>query len=272
MGIRPLRLFARHGREKLRARASRPLRRNRFGDGRRRKQTTGTRKKPRRSAPVEGAIFFPSVVGSGKLVFCKPYRSKSVFAYVIGYGRGKSSFLAHVLGYGRGKNSRHPAAAPQKRNCVFSQLRTGKKFVFAHVIGYGREKQRARLVFFWRSLLPVRARPPSSQIGPKKSATGKESTRTRSFSRPCWRTLFLLLLWRYVKGVSPCVPSRGPHALHPPTQRVAGVTVTTFGPENRYFLAVLSKMFIAMRLCSKNVVHLLNSGINWRGTEFEGSK
>ena len=206
MGIRPLRIFAGHGREKLRARASRPLRRNRFGDGRRRKQTTGTRKKPRRSAPVEGAIFFPSVVGSGKLVFCKPYRSKSVFAYVIGYGRGKSSFLAHVLGYGRGKNSRHPAAAPQKRNCVFSQLRTGKKFVFAHVIGYGREKQRARLVFFWRSLLPVRARPPSSQIGPKKSATGKESTRTRSFSRPCWRTLFLLLLWRYVKGVSPYVP------------------------------------------------------------------
>ena len=130
LGIRPLRIFAGHGREKLRARASRPLRRNRFGDGRRRKQTTGTRKKPRRSAPVEGAIFFPSVVGSGKLVFCKPYRSKSVFAYVIGYGRGKSSFLAHVLGYGRGKNSRHPAAAPQKRNCVFSQLRTGKKFVF----------------------------------------------------------------------------------------------------------------------------------------------
>ena len=160
-------------------------------------------KKTRRNAPVEGAIFFPSVVGSGKLAFWKPYRSKFVFAYVIGYGRGKSSFLAHVLGYGRGKNSRHPAAAPQKKNCVFSQVRTGKKFGFAHVIGYGREKQRVRWVFFWRSLLPVRARPPSSQIGPKKPATGKESTRTRSFSRPCWRTLFLLLLWKYVKGVSP---------------------------------------------------------------------
>ena len=119
-------------------------------------------------------------------------------------GGEKGSFLAHVLGYGRGKNSRHPAAAPQKRNCVFSQLRTGKRFVFAHVIGYGREKQRARLVFFRRPFLLVRARPPSSQIGPKKSATGKESTRTRSFSRPCWRTLFLLLVWKYVKGVSPC--------------------------------------------------------------------
>ena len=162
-------------------------------------------KKPRRSAPVEGAIFSRPSSAPVNSFFCKPYRSKSVFAYVIGYGRGKSSFLAHVLGYGRGKNSRHPAAAPQKRNCVFSQLRTGKKFVFAHVIGYGREKQRARLVFFWRSLLPVRARPPSSQIGPKKSATGKESTRTRSFSRPCWRTLFLLLLWRCVKGVSPFI-------------------------------------------------------------------
>ena len=97
--------------------------------------------------PPKARIFSPSVVGSGRVVFCKPYRSKSVFAYVIGYGR---------------------------------------------------EKQRARLVFFWRSHLLVRARPPSSQIGPKRSATGKESTRARSFSRPCWRTLFLLLLWRYV--------------------------------------------------------------------------
>ena len=99
--------------------------------------TAGAESRPPRSEkncgdtrPANARIFSPSVVGSGSVVFCTPYRSKSVFAYVIGYGRGKSSFLAHVLGYGRGKNSRHPAAAPQKRNCAFSQLRTGKAFVF----------------------------------------------------------------------------------------------------------------------------------------------
>ena len=160
-------------------------------------------KKWRRSVPGEGAIFFPSVVGSGRLVFLPTLSVKVLFCTRYRLRAGKKFVFAHVIGYGRGKSSRHPAAAPQKRNCVFSQLRTGKKFDFAHVIGYGREKQRARLVFFWRSFLPARARPPSSQIGPKKFPTGKGSARKRSFSRPCWCTLFLLLLWKYVKGVSP---------------------------------------------------------------------
>ena len=150
----------------------------------------------------EGAIFFPSVVGSGNVDFCTPDRSKSVFAYVIGYGRGKSSFLAHFLGYGRGKNSRHLTAVPQKRNCVFSQLRTGEKFVFCKRYRLRTGKQRARFVFFGarfcRSAFGRRL-PRSDR---NKSATGKESTRTRFFPRPCWRTLFLLLLWKYVKGVS----------------------------------------------------------------------
>ena len=93
--------------------------------------------------------------------------------------------------------------SPKGKKRRIPEVRTGKNTIFAHVIGYGREKQCRRLLFFWRSLLPVRVRPLSSQIGPKQTCNGKESTGTRSFSPPCWRTLFLLLLWKYVKGVPP---------------------------------------------------------------------
>ena len=66
------------------------------------------REKTRRNAPVEGAIFFPSVVGTGKLVFEKPIGQGPFLHTLSVTERGKNSFLAHVLGYGRGKNSRRP--------------------------------------------------------------------------------------------------------------------------------------------------------------------
>ena len=138
--------------------------------------------KPRRNAPVEGAIFCPSVVGPGKLVFCKPYGSKSVFAYVIGLRTGKKFASAHVLGYGRGKKSRHPAAAPQKRNCVFSHLRTGKKFVFCTRYRL-RTGKTTRSVGIFLALAFAGPRSAAAlQTGPQKSATGRGSALTIIFS------------------------------------------------------------------------------------------
>ena len=105
-------------------------------------------------------IVFAHVVGRGRReisIFCERYWSRIVFAHVVGYGRGKTSFLAHVLGYGRGKNSRHPAAAPQKRNCI--QLRAERNLYFAHVIGYGRKNSfLAHVLGYGRKKLKVTRR------------------------------------------------------------------------------------------------------------------
>ena len=108
---------------------------------------------------------------------------KILFAYVIGYGRGKSSFLAHVLGYGRGKNSRHPAAAPQKRNCVFSQLRPGAKFGFCTHYRLRTEKKFAFAVFGFRNKIDL--------TGPARITDHRDAKKNRGEARPSSARIFV---------------------------------------------------------------------------------
>merc|ERR1711895_49928 len=100
----------------------------------------------------------------------------SFFAHPI----GQSPFLHTFSVTGGEKIHATPPPRPRKET-VYFLLRTG-------------ETTRAVGIF----LALAFACPRSAAVLPdrtQKSATGEESTRTRSFSRPCWRTLFLLLLW-----------------------------------------------------------------------------
>ena len=69
--------------------------------------------------------------------------------------------------------------------------------------GYG-----ARKFVFSGSALSAGVRPLSSQIGPRQMCDGKRRRSNAIFFPPCWRALFLLLLWKYVKGLSPYSATR----------------------------------------------------------------
>ena len=140
MGLRPLRIFARYGREKVRVRVFRPLWGNWLGNGRRGKETTATRRKLRRSSAGEGANFFPvrRWLRKGRFLhtlsveirFCIRYRLRTGKKFVF----GTRSRLR------TGKKFTPPRRrAPEKKLCIFSvtdgekvrfctryRLRTGK--------------------------------------------------------------------------------------------------------------------------------------------------
>ena len=102
------------------------------------------------------------------------------------------------------KNSRPPAATSKElKLCVFP-ITDGTKNRFLHTLSVTEEKKSTRAFYFLGARLcrPAFGRCPP-QSGRDRFATEKEDARTRFFFPPCWRAFFLLLLWKYVKGVSP---------------------------------------------------------------------
>ena len=149
MGIRPLRIFAGHGREKLRARASRPSLRNRFGDGRRTKETTGTRKETAAKRGNRRRDFFPArrrlrearflQTLSVKVRFCIRYRLRTGKKFVF----GTRSRLR------TGKKFTPPRRrAPEKKLCIFS-VTDGEKVRFLHTLSVTDGKNNALGWYFF---------------------------------------------------------------------------------------------------------------------------
>ena len=104
----------------------------------------------------------------------------------------------------RSTDPRSPAtASPEIEVCIF-QLRT-EKIYFLHTLPVTEEKNYARIFFKGGSSLSFCVGPPSHQIRPSQTCDRKMEALERDFFQPCWCTLFLLLLLKYVKGVPPYV-------------------------------------------------------------------
>ena len=123
------------------------------------------------------ARFFSRPSSDPEVSFLQTLSVKNDFAYVVGYGRGKTRFL-HTLSVTDGeifKVPRHSESAERKL-CIFP-ITDGGKHQFCTRYRLRRGKSNAcGWYFFWRSLLLVRVRPPSSKIGPKQICDGKLST------------------------------------------------------------------------------------------------
>ena len=130
MGIRPLRIFAVHKREKVRVRASWPLWKHLCGDGRRRKQTTGTRKKTAAKRGRSRREFFPPPSSAPEGSFFATPIGENRFLHTLSVTDGEKIVFGTRSRLRTGNNLRSHAAASPKRNLCIFPITDGEKLNF----------------------------------------------------------------------------------------------------------------------------------------------